>query len=468
MSFLTDMAQKAVGTDPGAGTDEEKRLLQHALRSRPRLDGLNYHVVRQQEAKSRTAYLTRWASALRGPHPPHADRAARAIASHLLDVGYSSDFLHRWWKYRLQHEPGVRSIADILDDAQQLALKPPRSFDVMVPVSRAIRLTSAPSQWQSPEQVSKWLRRNRFDVTAIRQDGGFLFSIAAHDPDAAVARVSEVLDQLSARVAIGTRRGLAPLGRVWIAGETTAHQLDRAKRGVWVEALEREGKLYDAPSTGEIQAAIELLAHLQSSSPAAAVAGGWAAIEALLSEPGSNRAEAADRLAMLVSCSYPRAELTVLSYNLARLDLGLAKLLNHVDENRRRCNIVATALSTSTFDEDVLIGSDRAAVSSTLAMLREPRRTLAHVQEHATNAFRRLYRQRNMVLHGARMDAVALRASLRTAAPLVGAGIDRVIHAHYVEGLAPLPLTARAQLALATVGTVAGPGLTMLLDRDSS
>ena len=100
-------------------------------------------------------------------------------------------------------------------------------------------------------------------------------------------------------------------------------------------------------------------------------------------------------------------------------------------------------------------------------MIREPRRTLALVQKHATNAFRCLYRHRNMVLHGALTNAVALRASLRTAAPLVGAGIDRIIHAHYVEELQPLPLVARARLALATVGSAGGPAITDLLGTDS-
>ena len=160
----------------------------------------------------------------------------------------------------------------------------------------------------------------------IRQDGGFLFRIDAVDPDAAVARVSEVVDRIAARVVVGTRRDLMLLGRVWIKGETKKYRLNRVRRGVWVEALERENELYDAHSTGRIDAAIELLSHLQSSSPAAAVAGGWAAIEALLSEP-DDRAGAADRLAMLVACSYPRAELTVLSYDLAREDGALAEHL---------------------------------------------------------------------------------------------------------------------------------------------
>jgi|SRR5579871_294690 len=68
-------------------------------------------------------------------------------------------------------------------------------------------------------------------------------------------------------------------------------------------------------------------------------------------------------------------------------------------------------------------------------------------------AFLRLYRQRNLVLHGGKTDGVALRASLRTAAPLVGAGMDRIAHAWYVDGLSPLELAARARISLDTVGS---------------
>ena len=467
LSFLANAAQKTVGIDPGAGSEEEKKVLQRALKPEVRLDSLKYHIIRQQESKLRTEYLARWAEALRCRRPPDVEQTARAVASHLLDVGYSSDFLHRWWKYRLKHEPGTRSLADIVDDAQQLGLRPERSFDVMVPVSRGIRLTGpakAPSEWRSSVEVAAWFSTEKSEVTEIRHNGGFLFRVPALDPAAAVARVAELLDQLGARVAIGTRRDLSLLGRAWIKGMATPYRLDRTKRGVWVEALERENQLYDAYSSGGIHAAIELLSHLQSSSPGAAVAGGWAAIEALLSEPGSDRAEAADRLAMLVACSYPRAELTVLSYDLSRSDGGFTERLEGVDENRRRCDIVADGLRTQTLALNGLAGSVSAATARALKMLREPRRTLMRVQEHAGSAFRRLYRQRNMVLHGARMDAVALRASLRTAAPLVGAGIDRIIHAHYVGKVAPLPLTAQAQVALATIGTEGGPGITTLLD----
>ena len=75
----------------------------------------------------------------------------------------------------------------------------------------------------------------------VRQDGGFLFHVESLDPHAAVARIAELLDQLAARMAVGTKRGLALLGHVWIEGAARAFRLDRARRGVWVEALETRG-----------------------------------------------------------------------------------------------------------------------------------------------------------------------------------------------------------------------------------
>ncbi|MCC8598123.1 hypothetical protein LN475_15930, partial [Xanthomonas vesicatoria] len=65
------------------------------------------------------------------------------------------------------------------------------------------------------------------------------------------------------------------------------------------------------------------------------------------------------------------------------------------------------------------------------------------------DSFHRLYRQRNLILHGGRLDSVALTASLRTVAKLAGAGMDRITHGHYVQGLSPLELVARANLSLA-------------------
>lgn len=158
---------------------------------------------------------------------------------------FSSDYLHRWWSYRLKHEATVRPLADIVADAQTLALTPRRSFETIVPLTSAIRIPAgvAVPEWRAAADVSEWLRRNNCDVSGVRQDGGFLFEINALDPEAAVAQCAEMIDQLVARMAVGTRRNLALVGHVWVGGERTSYAMDRKRRGVWVEALEREHPL---------------------------------------------------------------------------------------------------------------------------------------------------------------------------------------------------------------------------------
>lgn len=80
-----------------------------------------------------------------------------------------------------------------------------------------------------------------------------------------------------------------------------------------------------------------------------------------------------------------------------------------------------------------------------------PHQELQTVRDLITESFHRLYRQRNLILHGGRLDSVALAASLRTVAKLAGAGMDRITHGHYVQRLRPLELVAKANLALALV-----------------
>ncbi|MFD3822073.1 hypothetical protein [Streptomyces sp. NPDC058625] len=60
---------------------------------------------------------------------------------------------------------------------------------------------------------------------------------------------------------------------------------------------------------------------------------------------------------------------------------------------------------------------------------------------------------------------MALEASLRTAAPLVGAGLDRIIHADCTEGLDPLDLAARADISLTLVNGETGLSVVDLLER---
>ncbi|WP_328753039.1 integrase, catalytic region [Streptomyces sp. NBC_00285] len=97
-------------------------------------------------------------------------------------------------------------------------------------------------------------------------------------------------------------------------------------------------------------------------------------------------------------------------------------------------------------------------------LVQNPRPVLGDVAGAFRIALRRLYRTRNIVLHGGAPQGVALEASLRTAAPLVGAGLDRIVHAAYAEDLDPLDLAARAEVALKLVNGETGLSVVDLLE----
>jgi hypothetical protein len=225
--------------------------------------------------------------------------------------------------------------------------------------------------------------------------------------------------------------------------------------------LERKKRVYAESDYGRVDAAIELLEPLASGSPATAVASGWAAFEALLSEPG-NHTVVADRMASIVACSLPRAELTVLSYQAAKAEPSVAGRVELCATNRDRADLIAGVITEGS-PLALPSDSDRAAHERMRKLLADPHTVLKDIEGQASGAFRRLYRQRNLVLHGGKTGGVALRASLRTVAPLVGAGMDRIAHAAFVDGIAPLELAARARISLDTVGATGGPKCVDLL-----
>ena len=163
---LSRLAMSLAGTDPGAEAAEQRRTLQAALRTELRYQGMDYRVVQQLVADIEPKYLSRWAASLRTDARAKPERTARAIAGHLLDAGFSADFLHRWWSYKLRYEPEIRLLADIVEDAHALALKPSREYEVLVAFSAFTkRHDSMPAGWLDAPDVSQWLRKRNVDVS---------------------------------------------------------------------------------------------------------------------------------------------------------------------------------------------------------------------------------------------------------------------------------------------------------------
>ncbi len=448
---LSRSAMALAGRDPGVGGKQHHDSLQRALRSELRYLGMDYRVVEQLTSEIESSYLTHWATSLRTPVRSAPERTARAIAGYLLDNGFSQTFLHRWWSFKLRYEEGIRPLADIVNDAHTLAMTPVKNYEVLVAFSAFTkRKDGMPAGWQDASAVSNWLKTRNFDVKEIRQKGGLLLHVAARDPNAAIETTREQLEGMSARVRVGSGRQFVLLATAWIDGEPKGFSLSDDGRDVDVHSLDRKNHLYTQAAYSRVDAGIELLEPLASAAPPTAVASGWAAFEALLSEPG-NHAVVADRMGAIVACSFPRAELTVLSYQAGKADATLATRLNNCATNRDRAELMAHEI-TSQPNIALPDHSDRAAYQRLKKLLADPHPVLKDIEGYTTSAFRRLYRQRNLVLHGGITNGVALRASLRTVTPLVGAGMDRIAHAWYIDKLSPLELAARARISLDAVG----------------
>jgi hypothetical protein len=439
--------------DCGVGSKADLKALGEALKLPLRSTGLNYHAVGQFTQDIERTYLSRWATDIANKPDLKPERIARAVASHLLDIGFNSDFLHRWWKYRLSYQHPRRPLHELIEEAHALASNAPNTYDILVAFDRVPdKKFGRPAGWVDSKTVVAWLATHEFTTSNVKQIGGILLQLSARDPQAAADAAVETIDNLVARARIATTSELHCLPSIWVAGESKPYPFARRTPGLNLGALIRENVVYTKSGPEDaVDAAFEMLAPLQTGSPIAAIAAGWAAIEAILGEP-DDRGGAADRLATIVACSFPRAELTALSYVLARDDAVMRTALAGMTENIDRAMCVASAIITN---QTLTLSkwSDRATLLRMRNVLADPAGALNDIREYVRFAFRRLYRQRNLVLHGGKTNAVALRACLRTAIPLIGAGMDRISHAHYVEKLPPLAMAARAQIALSTINS---------------
>jgi len=441
--------QRKAGRDPALSA-EEKSHLRLQITSVPKAEGPAHFAIAQIAALLDGDYLRRWARVVAAPEFT-VEHFARSIASHVLDVGFSAQHLYRVITSHVDSTNGV-TLSDICEDLHtELTRSPRRPFEVLLAFRKPPRLAHGiPPNWLKGADVTNWLTTHGFDTSDVRAPAGFVLTVQARDVAGAAQSARELSDRFAARARIALGSPLARLPWLWVAGDSDRARHEGESRGVQVRELDREGRIFSLSTAGAgVDAAIELLAHLDESSPTAAIAGGWGAIEGLLADP-SDRASAADNLAALVACSFPRAELTELSYRAEKEDAGLAAQLAGLTSNRDRSRLVAQLIRDEQFPS-LRSSGDRAAVARLKKLLSDPSRELATIKDVIAEGFHRLYRQRNLILHGGRLDSVTLNASLRTVARLAGAGIDRITHGHYVQSLRPLELVARADLSIALI-----------------
>ncbi|MFF3039191.1 integrase [Arthrobacter citreus] len=469
VNWLGGDLSRILGKDSGIGDKELRQQLQVVLRSDLVLGGRTHRQLRQLTEMIEDGYLQRWTVAVHSGRRPAPERVARAVAAHLLDMGYSPGHLRAW--IRDLANAGA-DLTEILGSAQGLATGQIQTYDVLVPFTSVPgkNLGSNPSNWKSAPDAAQWLRNNLVSAPP-RHNGGFLYRIRARDPYAAAIEASEIVDRLMARSTFANRtRLLVPVGKMWVSGLHHEIPLRRPSRGTFILSLETEGQLFHVTKRTALDNALELATDLNTGSPGPAISGGWSAIEALLVSPKDTKEDggrgnvAAERMAALVACSWPRAEITALAHkHRPETPDRLSAELEKAKTNRERSGLVAEALRNGR-KVAVQADTDIAAAARMTKLVAHERSTLRDVERHVTSTMRRFYRHRNIVMHGGATNVQTLAMALRTAAPLVGAGLDRITHAAITGGLDPLMLSTRARTNLDLVGGADGRPLTDLLE----
>jgi hypothetical protein len=221
---------------------------------------------------------------------------------------------------------------------------------------------------------------------------------------------------------------------------------------VRVPSLERSRKTLQVSGYADADAlddALELLASFTGGTPGAALTNGWASLEGLLRVEGEKQGVlAANRMADIVTADWPRCEFTWLAnapFVEAKTDPKLQKILQG-----RRVQAKALALE-SALRNGQLVSYDRprdlAALHRLEGLIVDPGGALAQIRKGIVAALRRLYVQRNLVMHAGSFRSVTRATTLRTVPTLVAAGMDRLVNAAD-QGVRPLMLAARAQLEL--------------------
>lgn len=363
------------------------------------------------------------------------------------------------------------SAADLMDEAASLAAMDPSTFRIWVPIFNLPNIEKLADPLQNftrwadlPAPIAAQIQANHPKAVV----GAFDYAIEARDAERAVEVVVEVVERMRARA-----RFAGAAGHVVVAGEAYVETEDRfvdlrtPDRGAAIMSLVAEGQLLAvdpaktyAAERHAIDDALELAAPLNAGALAPAISGSWAALEALLtdaqdSDQQEGKVAAAVRAAALAACSWPRAELTALSYQVngrGKAGLELSSRLHEVLTNRDRAEILAEWLRANggmPLKRSWRHPSDVAAVSRMNGVLSDPTAALREVQGYIERSLRRLYRCRNVIVHGGSTRGDVLDSTLRVVAPLVGATLDRLTHGHLVLGAEPLQLATRADLAIA-------------------
>ena len=453
---LGQQLKSLIGRDPGIGSAAAKTQLNELLKSSIAVDSQAHRRLDHLTQFIRSRYLLSWRDEVMKGSPFHVERASRAIAGATLDAGFDPEWTRREIQSLVKAGAGA---GDLIEELAALAKSPPKTFPGLVLIYAAPERLGmeAWKVWRSQAETRDLLRSWNHTRAIPTFAGALHFEVEAKDPYVAARLASERLGRLQAQVRFSDLQGSLDY-ETRFRGKDLDRDLREFRRSVQLrsstatERLQEGTILHERPS--QLDDALQLAAPLTEGPDTIAVTAAWAAIESIFagapeSSRSSGKAVAADRAATIVTAAWPRAELARLSYLTPadeRANPLLAIELANEQTSQGRARTLGKWIAAG---KPVSLSEPRnvQAHHRMTQLLGAPTETLRRVRAYTGAAFHRLYRQRNMVLHGGHLKPIALESTLACAGPLVAAVLDQAVHAKGLHGVSPLALAARAEVA---------------------
>ncbi|MGA1812170.1 hypothetical protein VH571_07275 [Frondihabitans sp. 4ASC-45] len=475
MADFKKNAMSLVKGDLGLGSEvvrEKLRLIIIKLKPESTNEGRTALAELEQFiTRCRLPYLENWASAIESGQvaDQQFESMCRSLASHLLDDGLHPKHLVGW----IDKRRGSLNAVELIREAKLLANAQMKTYEFAVPfvkMSREVRnsLDKGHLMAVADFEALYYSCENSVKSGPLVSAPQCVLKVSfqAKDPHSALDSVREWAKRVASRAALAT----ASLGvnlndqvveigakKIWALADQDLLRVPSILRENAVDAID------DSAQSKQLDDALAMLApHLQSTAGVSA-ATLWAACEGLLGRVQSNGHSVADRLADVVACSFIREELFELVKRWRQETRGSSGPdIRHGTTFEQMTVMVDHIVSSG--DPGFKRPEEQAAVARIHELATSSAPTVKRVRAYLQTAFRRLYYQRNFVMHSAKFDSVSLSMTSRIAPRLVAAGLDQIVNAHFRSGsVPPLGLAARAAIELDLVGQPGGKHIATLL-----
>lgn len=177
LRFVASSAGREVGRDPGVShlaVELRGLLAQFGVNAPDKVSRSARDELLELARRADLEYCCQWQSA---PEDVPIEVAARAIASHLLDAGFSADHLFRWVRAKESSMGSVRECAEQM--AAMTSEMSTRDYEIFIPCAAPFDKPSDGSgqvRWLDGRAAAAWLRSQPPTPEARRHSGGFLLT----------------------------------------------------------------------------------------------------------------------------------------------------------------------------------------------------------------------------------------------------------------------------------------------------